>query len=458
MSLLIDNIKIDTIHFSGIYGSGMSALAQFLAWQGLSVSGSDRSYNQDATRLTHEKLTEAGCIITQQDGTALTSKVDALCISTAIEHSNPEILAAEKLGIPIFHRSDVLASLVKMHKTIAVAGTSGKSTVTAMIFEFLTACNKSPSLISGAPLLRLERQGYLGNAFYGLSDLLVIEADESDGTLVKYTPEISVILNVSKDHKDVAVITDLFKVLSSNSGSVLVNLSDNNLNAISSLHTFSLDNHAATWCPDTYNLTSEGSSLTRGEINFTLPVPGLHNASNCAAALAVCEKLGCSANALQKAVASFEGVSRRFAITRTKSGVIVVDDFAHNPDKIRAAVTTARLISDRIIAIYQPHGFGPTRFLRNEYKELFPTIFNKDDLLYLLPIYFAGGTAIKDISSTDLKNDVDQCSFMVTAPIHRDDILKELPTKVASGNCVLLMGARDPSLAQFAGSIVSLFS
>ena len=141
----------------------------------------------------------------------------SVCVSTAIEESNPDIAAARAHSLPIIHRSDLLAAIIASKRTIAVAGTSGKSTVTAMIFEFLTACGKSPSLISGAPLRRLEKQGLIGNAFSGGSDLLVVEADESDGTLAKYSPEASVILNISKDHKSIDEIRGLFETLVSKS-------------------------------------------------------------------------------------------------------------------------------------------------------------------------------------------------------------------------------------------------
>ena len=173
-----------------------------------------------------QSLEGLGCAIVRQDGTGVDEDIDAVCVSTAIEESNPDIAAARSCGLPIVHRSDLLAAIIASKRTIAVAGTSGKSTVTAMIFEFLTACGKSPSLISGAPLLRLEKQGLIGNAFSGGSDLLVVEADESDGTLVKYAPEAAVILNISKDHKSVDEIKGLFETLISRATWTATNADD----------------------------------------------------------------------------------------------------------------------------------------------------------------------------------------------------------------------------------------
>ena len=205
------------VHFTGLFGTGMSALAQYLRFQGIGVSGSDRMLESEHTSSVRRALEGLGCTVLPQDGSGVGSQTDALCVSTAIEESNPDIAAARALGLPIVHRSDVLAAIIASRRTIAVAGTSGKSTVTSMIFEFLSACGKSPSLVSGAGLLRLEKEGMIGNAFSGGSDLLVVEADESDGTLVKYVPEVSVILNVSKDHKSVEEITGLFETLISQS-------------------------------------------------------------------------------------------------------------------------------------------------------------------------------------------------------------------------------------------------
>ncbi|HXY62411.1 MAG TPA: L,D-transpeptidase family protein, partial [Nitrospirota bacterium] len=198
LPIVIDRNHCRSVHFTGIFGSGMSALAQYLRFQGIAVSGSDRFHASEDTVSIRQSLERLGCSIVPQDGSGVGMDADVVCISTAIEETNHDIVAARSRGIPIVHRSDLLASLIAAKKTIAIAGTSGKSTVTAMIFEFLTACGKSPSLISGACLRRLEKQGLIGNAYSGGSDLLVVEADESDGTLVKYFPEAAVILNVSK--------------------------------------------------------------------------------------------------------------------------------------------------------------------------------------------------------------------------------------------------------------------
>lgn len=443
------------IHFVGIFGSGMSAIAQFLCWKGIMVTGSDRSVNTEATAPIQDKLEQIGCTIFRQDGSGITENTDMLCISSAIEEDNPDLVAARKSSVQVSHRSDILAVIVKMHTTIAVAGTSGKSTVTAMIFEFLSSCGKAPSLITGAPLIRLEDEGLIGNAFSGTSDLLVIEADESDGSLVKYTPHLSLFLNVSKDHKPVHEVLDLFMRLRDQSQIAIVNADDTALDQLSVKMTYALENQA-TWKPDSYSCQKTTGVLLRKRYRFALPLPGLHNLSNCCGALAVAEHFDCTSECLVQAVAQYRGVARRFTIHTLSNGITVVDDFAHNPAKIEAAITAARTLSPRVFAIYQPHGFGPTRFLRNEYKELFRTLFTGKDTLFLLPIYYAGGTTVKDISSNDLKNDLGNIPFRVTVPEKRNNILPDLKKSVHSGDVIVVMGARDPSLSLFTRSIIEI--
>lgn len=457
MLLSISGKPIHTIHFVGIFGSGMSALAQFLCWNHITVTGSDRFLHSVDSADTQQKLTDIGCHLFPQDGSGISTATDVLCISSAIENTNQDIAAAQQQGVPIMHRSDILALIVNNYQTIAVAGTSGKSTVTAMIFEFLTACGKSPSLITGAACKRLQRQNYIGNAFVGSSAILVIEADESDGTLIKYHPDIAVLLNVSKDHKPVDEVLSLFTELVCHARISLSNADDLPLAPIATTTTYALQAPAA-WHPDTFETKPDCGLLTRNKTTFTLPLPGLHNLSNCAAALAVAELVGCSPHELSEAVPYYEGVARRFSMTTTSSGIFVVDDFAHNPEKIRAAVAAARMHSPRIIALYQPHGFGPTRFLRNEYRQLFSSIFSAGDLLCLLPIYYAGGTATKDIASTDLIADLGAVPFTTHAPAQREEMLPIIKDTVNPGDCILVMGARDPSLQKFTKSIIDLFA
>lgn len=455
-AIMIGGSPCKNVHFTGIFGTGMSALAQYLRFEGIDVSGSDRLLGSEDTAPMRHLLEGLGCVIVEQDGSGVNGETDALCVSTAIEETNPDIAAARAFGLPIVHRSDVLAAIIGLKRTIAVAGTSGKSTVTAMIFEFLTACGKSPSLISGAPLRRLEKQGLIGNAWKGGSDLLVVEADESDGTLVKYRPAVSVVLNISKDHKDIDEIRGLFETLVSKSRWSALNGDDPIVASLPGSATFGRT-RPASWQPDGEELLPTSVKLFRKGVEYHLPLPGGHNLENLRAALCVCEYLGCDGPTLAGAVRNFEGVARRFTVTETAQNVCVVDDFAHNPAKIAAAVIAARGLSDRIIAVYQPHGFGPTRFLRDEYIKTFRAVFGEGDSLYLLPIYYAGGTARKDISSEDIIRGLGPVPFRAEAVGDRSELLARLKDDARQGDCVLFMGARDPSLPALVRKAVELF-
>jgi UDP-N-acetylmuramate--alanine ligase len=325
-----------------------------------------------------------------------------------------------------------------------------------MIFEFLTACEKSPSLISGAGLRRLERQGLIGNAWSGGSELLVVEADESDGTLVKYRPEAAVFLNISKDHKTIDEIKTFFETLAAQTPWTASNADDPILASLSATVRFGR-NGSATWQPDREELLPTSVKLFRNGVEYHLPLPGEHNLENLRAALCVCEQFGCEPSALVDAVRNYEGVARRFSVTRTQQNVHVVDDFAHNPAKIAAVVRAARGLSGRIIAVYQPHGFGPTRFLKDEYIATFRTTFRQNDSLYLLPIYYAGGTAQKDISSEDIIQGLGPVSFTAQAVLNRDELLTRLKADARPEDCVLIMGARDPSLPVLVRRVAEMF-
>jgi UDP-N-acetylmuramate--alanine ligase len=226
----------------------------------------------------------------------------------------------------------VLAAIVASRSTIAVCGTSGKSTVTALVFEILRACGQSPSLLAGANLIRLNEEGLLGNAFRGDSGVLVMEADESDGTLVKYRPEKAVFLNLSKDHKTVAQALELFERLAGQTPLVIKNGDEPGLQSIQAAHQFGLL-EGADCRPETVKAVTPSVRFTLQGTDFELSMPGCHNLSNALAALCVCQSQGCSLERMAGPMREFRGVMRRFSISRTSKGVVVIDDYAHNPDK-----------------------------------------------------------------------------------------------------------------------------
>jgi UDP-N-acetylmuramate--alanine ligase len=457
LSLLINGISCSGLHFAGILGSGMSAVAQYCAWLGLRVSGSDRLLGSPDVAAVEAGLCALGCLLCEQDGSGIVAGVGGLVVSSAIEESNPEIAAAHAAGIPLFHRSDILAALVASKRTVAVAGTSGKSTVTAMIWEFLFSCGKDPSLVSGANLLALQERGLIGNAYKGSSDILVIEADESDGTLVKYHPDTAVFLNISKDHKPVDETMELFVTFARQSRTVVTNADDGRLARLQPALTFGTSPDA-TVSPDNVLAVTPRVSFIRNGTRFDLPLPGEYNLSNCVAALAVCEMMGCQTSDLAKAVSAFKGVHRRFSVTELENGALVIDDYAHNPEKIRAALTTAQSLSPRVIAVFQPHGFGPTRFLKNDFAAMFSDVLRPGDVLFLLPIYYAGGTAQKDISSGDIVSLINAGGRTALVAFGRGDLISRIAALAAPGDAVLVMGARDPSLSSLADELVKVLT
>jgi UDP-N-acetylmuramate--alanine ligase len=456
LSLSIGGRDFSSLHFAGIMGSGMSAIAQYLAWKGQAITGSDRIAFAEEMKETREKLERCGCRLFPQDGSGIISATGALVISTAIEDNNPDIASARKLGIPIFHRSDVLAALVASHRSIAVCGISGKSTVSALVFEILRACGKSPSVIAGANLIRLNEEGLLGNSFKGHSDLLVIEADESDGTLVKYRPEKSVFLNISKDHKSVAQALELFERLATQTPLVITNGDDPGLQSIQAGLQFGLSD-SVDFKPESVKAVTPSVRFTLKGTDFELPLPGRHNLSNALAALLVCESEGCALERMVEPMREFRGLMRRFSVSRTPKGITIIDDYAHNPDKIKAVLLTARDFGARIFAVFQPHGYGPTRFLKDELVETFAQLIRDTDEVHFLPIFYAGGTVKKDISSEDLADWVRERGVMSYAPPDRKGLLADLTQRVKPGDAVILMGARDPTLSLLAQDIKDSF-
>jgi UDP-N-acetylmuramate--alanine ligase len=452
LSLSINGITCDSLFFTGILGTGMSALAQFCRWSGLSVAGSDRLLDAAYQAPVRTALESIGCRLFAQDGSGIAAGVQALVVSTAIEEQNPDIAAARAANIPVFHRSELLAAIVNTRRSIAVAGTSGKSTVTAMLFHLLDNCGMAPSLITGANLHSLIARGHIGNAWVGKSDWLIFEADESDGSIVHYHPAISLILNVSLDHKPIVEIIELFKTLSDHSSTTIANGDDAGLRSVPAMATFG-HSMQSQWRCDEIALEGNAVAVALGGRRYRIPFPGLHNGRNLLAALSVGLYCGCSPDRLAAACPTFGGLQRRFDCTNTKRGVTVIDDYAHNPEKIAAAITTAQTLGRRLFAIFQPHGFGPTRFMFAELVALFSRVFRDSDTLILLPIYYVGGTARQDISSLMIADALTGKRAHVLAPRERDEVPGIIAAAAESGDTVLLMGARDPSLPLFARAI-----
>jgi UDP-N-acetylmuramate--alanine ligase len=451
---LPDPLGPGRFHYVGVGGSGMSALAQFQALQGGRVSGSDRSFDRPGREEAKAQLERLGIRLHPQDGSGVGPDCAAVVASTAVEAVVPDVRRAEELGLPHLHRAEMLAHWVAGRRAVAVAGTSGKSTTVAMVFELLRASGRDPSVITGGELLVLQRAGYWGNAWVGGSDLLVCEADESDGTLVHYRPAVGVVLNLGRDHKEPGEVLGLFQTFRGHTRERMVVGECQGLASLAGgALVFGLGDGAQLRARD-IELARDGSRFEVEGVRFDLPVPGRHNVLNALAALAACRVLEVPLAELAAPLAGFQGVGRRFQSLGSARGVEVIDDFAHNPEKLRATFATARLRARRLLAIYQPHGFGPTRFLRDDFIATFAAELGPEDRLWLLEIFYAGGTARRDVSSEELAEGVRARGRRAECMPSRQELVARLVAEARDGDAVLVMGARDPSLTGLAHAIL----
>ncbi len=449
--------RYDNLFFVGVAGTGMSALAQFMAGMGKRVSGSDRLFSTaGADPSIRARLEAAGVNCHEQDGSGITAETQCVVVSTAVEESTIEYVKAKELELPILQRSDLLAMIASRYRTIAVAGTSGKSTTTAMIYEILDHAGMSPSIISGAGLTSLIRKGKIGNAAVGQGEWLVIEADESDGSIVKYHPAVGVLLNIDKDHKDIDALTGLFDIFRKHSQQFIVN-HDHPLTARvggdraigfgfndTSVPAF----HAAGFHQDGLQVM-----FTVNGTPFLLNTVGLHNVENAVAAVAAATIAGVSSEICSEALASYEGIYRRHQVLGRKNGVWVIDDFAHNPVKCARSIQACQPLAPKVIAWFQPHGYGPTRFLRHDFVQEIAAVLRPADEIWMSEIYYAGGTAVKDISAGDLINDLSARGVNAYFVPDRAAFTAAIRAHLTEDCVLLLMGARDPSLEQFASHV-----
>lgn len=471
--------------FIGIAGTGMSAIAQYLAGTGKSVSGSDRYFTPDTYNETRVKLEAEGISCFLQDGSGISSHTDLVVVSTAIEDTVYEVKKAREMGIPVLKRSDVLALISESKKTIAVGGTSGKSTVSAMIFDVLEFAGLQPSIISGAGLTTLIKRGKIGNAIAGKGEWLVIEADESDGSIVKYHPEIGLLLNIDKDHQEIDELMHLFGEFRAHTKTHFITNRNNSLAAqlsVDSRNDFGVeenqieveenqikeednqigmeDNPAPIRKSESpeyqpvigCNFRQQGFTIEFevGNTVFTMNAPGKHSMENALATLAVVQTLGISTQQCADALARYEGIYRRHQLITQRDGIVIIDDYAHNPAKCAASIRACQPIAPKVFAWFQPHGYGPTRFLRADFVEEIAQALRPEDEIWMSEIFYAGGTAVKDISAADLINDLSQKGVSAFFEEDKEKLASTLRSRIQPPCVILLMGARDPGLEAFA--------
>jgi UDP-N-acetylmuramate--alanine ligase len=325
-----------------------------------------------------------------------------------------------------------------------------------MIFHILEYCKLQPALITGAGLIDLQKTGEIGNAKFGTGEFLLIEADESDGSIVKYKPEIGILLNIDKDHKEIEELLDLFTEFRKNTqGAFIVNQTHERSRDLSEnlLFDFGFETRCGFCCTD-FQQSNFSISFKINGIEFLLPQIGRHNAENAAAAVAAAYQCGISIQKSAEALRSYSGIYRRHQIIGKHNGIVVIDDYAHNPAKIAASIKACQFDGIPLKCWFQPHGFKPTKFLRNDFVVEIQNALRSDDEIYMSEIYYAGGTATKDISAADLVNDLKNRGIKAFFVANRENLASEMSHTILTPSVVLLCGARDPSLADFASSFL----
>lgn len=441
---MLENIR--KLHFVGIGGVGMSAIAEVMLDKGYEISGSDLSESEVV-----QKLRAKGAVIYKGHNAANVEGKDAIVLSSAIHQDNPELVQAKKLGLKIFHRSDILAFLLNAAKGIAVAGAHGKTTTSSMISVVLEHAGVDPTILIGGFVDYLN-----GNAKLGKSDYLVAEADESDGSFLKFYPHIAVVTNIEDDHMDhygsmeniIKAFIQFVQNLDKENGLAVLCFDNENIRNIAPqldrrYISYALEHEADYTAADivadgpqtTFTVVYKGEKL--GAV--TLNIPGRHNVLNALATIAVCHKLGLSIEAIAAGFAVFTGTKRRFQTKFRNDDVWIVDDYAHHPTEIQTTIKAARQTNPkRLVVAFQPHRYTRTQLLRKE----FGSCFKGADVLILTDIYAASEEPIPGISGRTIVDEVKAQTGVDAVYIEKlADIAPWLEQNRRKGDLIITMGA-----------------
>jgi UDP-N-acetylmuramate--alanine ligase len=392
--------------------SGIAAVLLSLG-ENFRVTGSDLKHSQ-----TTKHLESMGAIISTGHRAENTAGADVVVISSAIRDDNPEVIAARQKQIPVIPRAEMLAELMRLYRNgLAIAGTHGKTTTTSMIAHLMTSMGFDPSVIVGGRVASLG-----SNARHGRGEYIIVEADESDGSLLLLTPTIAVLTNIDADHLDhftegIEQIKECFVAFANSVpfyGTIVLCLDDQNVQAIIPQLTRRTISYGSAAQADVAALqihldASFGSEFivrAFGEQmgNIKLVVPGLHNIQNALAAVAVGLDLGIKFEDIARVLAEFRGAERRFQIKGEKNGVLVIDDYGHHPTEIKATLAAARTSGRRVVTLFQPHRYSRTRDLKDE----FARSFYGADLLLITDIYAASEDPIEGTTSRALAEQVER--------------------------------------------------
>jgi UDP-N-acetylmuramate--alanine ligase len=450
----LDNYQ--NIFFIGVAGTGMSALAQYLAGSGKTISGSDRYFIPGKPNDTKEKLEAENIQCFLQDGSGINETTQLVIASTAVEDTNVEIQKAKSLNTPIIFRSELLTLISNTKRTIAVGGTSGKSTTSAMLFDILEHAGLDAGIISGAGLVRLQKLRKIGNAKVGKGDWLVIEADESDGSIVNYHPEVGVLLNLDKDHKEIDELKTIFNTFKAHTKKIFSVNASHELAAPFSQNKqqdFSSSHADAGYKATDFIQKGLQINFKINGTDFSLNAIGKHNMENALAASCIANQIGVDLKTCSEALRNYEGIYRRNQVMGQKKSIWIIDDYAHNPAKVAAAIRSVQPLAKKVIAWFQPHGYGPTRFLRNDFVQEISNTLREQDEIWMSEIFYAGGTAEKNISAGDLINDIKAIGKNAFFVENRNELVQSIQPHLTNDCVLILMGARDPGLDEFARQV-----
>jgi UDP-N-acetylmuramate--alanine ligase len=443
----------------------MLPLASIVRAGGAKVSGSDRSLDAGRTPHKFDYLRSLGIQLFPQDGSGLQPGM-TLVTSAAVEDTVPDVIRARELGLTHLTRPQFLARLLNdAQRSVAVGGTSGKSTVTGMIGWILHACHRQPTVMNGAVMKNfVTPSAPFASALVGDPELFVSEVDESDGSIALYHPEVAVLTNISLDHQEMVELRRLFAGFLLQARKAVLNLDDPETRALAEalppdrLVSYGFDAPGADFAGRNLELLPGGVAFTvdhnedRHEVR--LQVPGRHNASNALAAIAAVRQIGVTVAEAAAALQRFEGLRRRLETVGEAGGVTVIDDFAHNPDKIDATLATLRAQPGRLLILFQPHGFGPIAKMGEELADSFANGMEADDRLFLPDPVYQGGTVDRSRGSEWLAEQIVGRGGTAEHIAQRLAIADRLVEEVRPGDRILIMGARDDTLAEFARDLV----
>ena len=463
-----DELLARPFFFVGIGGSGMLPLAQILRGRGARVAGSDRSYDQGRTPEKFAALAHDGFELFAQDGSGVVSREQVVVASAAVEDSVPEIARANGLGCLRLTRAQLNSILFNTSGAgIAVAGTSGKSTVTGMLGWILHAAGREPTIMNGAVMKNfVTPERPVASAVAGSQSLYVSEVDESDGSIALYRPAVGVLLNVSLDHMGMDELRVLFAEYLARSRIGVVNADDPEALALlrhaGEAMTFGIDQPLAQIgiVPGSIAespVRQAALVIDRNDGNehpLRLALPGKHNLSNALAAISGAVAAGIPIATAVAALGDFQGLARRFDIVgTTSSGVTVIDDFGHNPEKCAATLRTMKAHPGRVLAFFQPHGYGPLRQMGDELAETFARELSFDDLVILCdPVYF-GGTVDRTEGSGRIVRLIGEAGGNAEHIPNRKAVGDRLAGIAKPGDRIVIMGARDDTLSAFASDL-----